>query len=96
MASVTVPLADLRYVNDPRYVTDWAAIIEGLRRRGLTFRLLEHSTGLSLPSLMRLQGGATPKHHDGEKLLDFWCYITNSTREQAPRAVRIVNGNARR
>ena len=81
---------------DPRYVTDWAAIIEGLHRRGLTFLQLERSLGIPDTTLKRFRDGSTPRHHDGEKLIDFWCYITNSTREQLPLSVRILNGNARK
>lgn len=81
---------------DPRYVTDWAAIIDGLRRRGMTFSQLAYFTGIPHTTLIRFRDGATPKHPDGEKLIDFWCYLTCSNRDQAPATVRLLNGNARK
>lgn len=81
---------------DPRYVTNWSAIIEGLRRQGLTFPQIAKCTGIPRTTLQRFGEGATPKHSDGEALLTFWCTFTLCAREQAPLSPRFQNGNARK
>jgi hypothetical protein len=81
---------------DPRYVTDWSAIIEGLRHKGFTFAQLSACTGIPQPTLIRFRDGGCPKHPDGETLVALWCALTLSTREQVPVAPRLLNGNARK
>jgi lambda repressor-like predicted transcriptional regulator len=81
---------------DPRYDTDWAAIIDALQRQGLAFSRLSRCTGIPRATLHRFSDGAIPKHADGEALLAFWCSFTVSTREQAPITPRLLNANARR
>lgn len=81
---------------DPRYVTDWASIIDGLRRQGLTFSQLARCTGIPRTTLERFRDGATPKHPDGETLVVFWCSFTLSQRDQLPVTARLLNGNARK
>lgn len=81
---------------DPRYVTDWSAIIDSLQRQGLSFVQLSRCTGIPRATLHRFSDGAIPKHADGEALVDFWCKFTLSAREQVPLSPRLLNGNARR
>lgn len=81
---------------DPRYVTDWEAIIDGLRRRGLTFSQLASATDIPRSSLERYRDGACPKHPEGERLLGFWCSFTLAHRDDAPVRPRMLNGNARK
>lgn len=81
---------------DPRYTTDWCAMIEDLRRQGLSFRVLARMTGIPRATLERFRDGAMPKHPDGEALVAFWCSFTLSERDQAPVMARLLNGNARK
>lgn len=81
---------------DPRYVTDWAALIDALRRQGMTFPQITRCTGIARTTLDRFRNGATPKHPDGESLVALWCAFTLSERTQVPLTMRILNGNARK
>lgn len=66
-------------------VTDWPAVIEQLRRAGLSFQAISQHTDLPKSTLIGYRDGSVPKHHDGEKLIELWCGATNHTRSQLPR-----------
>ena len=81
---------------DQRYVVNWSAIIDGLRRQGFTFSQLSQCTGIARTTLERYRDGATPKHPDGETLVTFWCSFTHTERDRLPLTPRLLNGNARK
>lgn len=71
------------------YVTDFAAIIEGLRRQGFRLQAIADHTGISRPSLIRyMLEGSSPSHDKGERLIEFYCGVYNCTREQVPKELR--------
>jgi hypothetical protein len=81
---------------DKRYVTDWSALIYSLRRQGFTFPQLAQQLGIAKSTLIGYRDGATPKHPDGEVLLQFWLNITHSERGTEPKTIRFMNGSVRR
>ena len=72
-------------MNSP-LVVDWSAIIADLRRHGISTYQLEGLVGISKSQLVGYGAGTSaPLHAPGERLIEFWCQITTSTREQLPR-----------
>jgi len=69
----------------PREVTDFEAIIEGLRRAGFRLQAISGITGIPRGTLIRyLIDGSTPSHDKGEVLVAFYCQVLGATREQVP------------
>jgi hypothetical protein len=66
-------------------VIDWRAVVEGLRRAGLSFQAISMHANLPKSTVIGYRDGATPKHPDGERLIELWCGTTNHTREQLPK-----------
>lgn len=64
---------------------DWSAILDELRRRGIGPSSVAEQIGIPKSTLLGWRDGAQPGHADGEKLLAFWCRVTSSARESAPR-----------
>lgn len=81
---------------DPRYVTDWSALIYALRRQGFTFPQLALELLIPKSTLIGYRDGATPRHDDGEVLLNFYLNTTNSARGTEPKRIRYPTGNGRR
>lgn len=81
---------------DARYVTDWSAMIYSLRAQGFTFPQLALELLIPKSTLIGYRDGATPRHDDGEVLLNFWLGATNSTRGQEPMRLRYPSTHARR
>lgn len=68
-----------------RHVTDFEGIIEGLRRAGLPINTISARTGIPRSTLIGYLLGSSPPHDSGERLIELWLGVTNSTREQLPR-----------
>lgn len=81
---------------DPRYVTDWAAIVDSLRRHGFTFPQLALELLIPKSTLIGYRDGATPRHDDGEVLLNFYLNVTGTVRGVEPKRIRYPTGNERR
>lgn len=81
---------------DPRYVTDWTAIVGALRRMGFTFPALAIELLIPKSTLIGYRDGATPRHDDGETLLAFYLHVTNTVRGQEPKRLRYPSTHARR
>jgi lambda repressor-like predicted transcriptional regulator len=73
-------------------VVDWAALVDGLRRHGFPLSEVSRVTGVSITSLKEYRLAIkSPLHATGERLIVYWCGVTNSTREQLPRTRRIMS-----
>jgi lambda repressor-like predicted transcriptional regulator len=72
------------------YVTDWEAIFDDIRRRGVVLKQLSTMTGIPLRSLNEYRAGEmAPRHDRGETIIAFWCGLTSNQRTQVP----LVAGN---
>lgn len=63
---------------------DWFQVISDLGRRGFPSQLIADSIGVAKSTLLGWKQGAEPKHGDGEKLIAFWCRVTERQREALP------------
>ena len=71
-------------------VTDFEAILDQLRRSGLTMTAIEHATGINRTTLVQyLVNGVVPLHPSGEKLIAFYCQYTSEPRERVPQRRRL-------
>ena len=74
----------------PDQVTDFEAILDQLRRSGLTMTAIEHATGINRTTLVQyLVNGVVPLHPSGEKLIAFYCQYTSQLREGVPQRQRL-------
>jgi len=81
---------------DVRYVTDWTAILDSLRRLGFTFQQLAQVLRIPKSTLINYRDGATPRHPEGEVLLSFYLHATLTERGAEPKRLDFPDGNARR
>lgn len=63
---------------------DWFQVINDLGRRGFPSQLSADSIGVAKSTLLGWKHGAEPKHGDGERLIAFWCRVTERQREALP------------
>ena len=73
-------------------VTDWAAMLDDLRRRGLSSYTLAQALGIPRTTLFhyREQGGQ-PRHAEGDRIIEFWCSVTSSERTQVPQCTPVYS-----
>lgn len=66
---------------------DWFRIIVNLERAGLPWRDVGKLMGMSKGWVEHLKNspGASPRHDDGEALIDLWCDAMDKPREDVPR-----------
>lgn len=79
-----------------RYVTDWAAIVDALRRLGFTFQQLALTVEIPKSTLIDYRNGTTPRHPEGEALLRFYLHATLTRPGAEPKRIDFPDGNARR
>ena len=65
---------------------DWPALIDELRRSGLSMTGIAEQCGVSLTAIKEWrQGIKSPLYASGEALVAFWCQVTGKSVEQLPR-----------
>jgi len=66
---------------------DFAQLIAQLQAVPLSFSQIAERAEVSKSSLVMLSSGshAQPLHANGERLVEFWCRVTNRRREDLPR-----------
>ncbi len=72
----------------PAPLVDWAAILIALRREGYTLRDVATLTGVPYSTLTSWQAGSSPRHQDGETLIESWSEATQPPREAVPVSQR--------
>lgn len=77
-------------------VVNWEAVIDDLRRQGLTMHKIAQECEIDRTSLYFYRDGGQPKHPDGEKLITLWMGMTNHTRNQVPMIVPPLSAAAMR
>jgi len=71
----------------PLSVTDWAAMLGEMRRLGVGIDSLGRHLGMPRTTLQHYAYmGGQPKHAEGERLIAFWCQLTERTRAELPTA----------
>lgn len=63
---------------------DWFQVIADLGRLGVPSQMIADSVGVAKSTLLGWKQGAEPKHGDGERLIAFWCRVTERQREALP------------
>lgn len=66
-------------------VVDFIAVLDDLRRHGLSTRAIGKHAGVSHVAVLGYRDGAMPGHPVGERLVTLWCGLTNKKREELPR-----------
>lgn len=75
----------MRQAKAPEIRIDWFRVITDLGRCGIPSQLIADSIGVAKSTLLGWKQGAEPKHGDGEKLVAFWCQVTERPREALPK-----------
>jgi hypothetical protein len=68
-------------------VTDWFQVITDLGRRGIPVQVVSLEINIPRTTILGWKQGSEPKHHDGERLILFWCQVTGKERESLPVVV---------
>ena len=70
---------------DSRYVADFEAMLDALRRRGFTFLALSQQLDVARTSLQEYGDGLVrPKHDVGERIIGLYCGVCAVPRDAIP------------
>lgn len=64
--------------------TDWFRVINDITRCGIPLQEIARELDISKSAIIGWKQGAAPNHHNGEALIDFWCYVTRRERVELP------------
>ncbi len=66
-------------------VVDWNALFLQLQREGYSTPDIEHFTSIPRGTFMGWKnGGAQPRHPEGERMISFWCQALGKERQALP------------
>lgn len=73
---------------------DWFMVIVDLERCGMSWRDVGKQMGMSKGWVEHLKNspGSSPRHDDGEALIELWCDATSKAHSEAPRERPCVYG----
>ena len=64
--------------------TDWFRVINDITRCGIPLQEIARELDISKSAIIGWKHGAAPNHHNGEALIDYWCYVTHRERVELP------------
>ena len=71
---------------DDPFRVDWFALLIDLQRHGFPTSQVAKMVDVPVGTVMGWKnGGAEPRHVDGDRLVDLWVGITGKNRHQVPR-----------
>lgn len=80
-----IPTRRARVFSQP---VDWWRVITDLGYAGYTRAAVGVAVGVSKSTIHGWHSGATPRHGDGEALIELWASATGNSRESVPRVRR--------
>lgn len=63
---------------------DWFQVISMLSRAGYSLGSIAAAVGVARTTLIGWKQGAEPRYSEGDRLVSFWCQITNGERHALP------------
>jgi hypothetical protein len=78
-------------MSEPRI--DWFMLFRDLNNEGYSFYSLSVLIGIPKSTLCGWSGGAEPRYHDGERLIQFWCEATGKARQELPKTEHVLSAN---
>lgn len=82
-------LIPTRARTDPRPTVSWWHVVVSLERHGYTHSAIAAAIGSKRTTVQNWKNNnASPRHEDGEQLIELWCAVMQQGRDKLPMRVK--------